>query len=317
MSFSLLPFLEKHLSHDEPFILGCSTGADSMYLLYKILETPYKKNLIAAYFNHHTRDQCQQEEAFLQELGKKEGFQVEIWECDFEKIKKLYPSRSFEELAREKRYQFFDALCHIHEAKKVFLGHHLDDRIETLLFNMLRGTKLTGLINMQEVSGNIFRPLLRIEKSEILEYLKQCTLPYFEDESNTKNEYTRNFIRNEISPLLQRVHPEYKKNISNLFGYFEELKQDLEKQVLCFLEDGELISWEKGCFPFESFFLLSPFIQNEVIRYIYFLRNNRSTIGLSEWNIAEIIRFFHGKSEKWIKKIHSLNMKKEKGLIHF
>jgi len=56
---------------------------------------------------------------------------------------KLYPSKGFEELAREKRYQFFDALMHIHSAKYVMTAHHLDDRIETMMFNMIRGTKLT------------------------------------------------------------------------------------------------------------------------------------------------------------------------------
>lgn len=76
--FSLLSFLKEHIDIEEPFILGCSAGPDSMFLLYKILETPYRKNLIAAYFNHNTRTQCKEEESFLLELGKKEGFQVEI-----------------------------------------------------------------------------------------------------------------------------------------------------------------------------------------------------------------------------------------------
>lgn len=307
---SLLPFLEKHLTLDEPFILACSTGADSMFLLYKILETPYRKNLVAAYFNHNTRTQCKQEEDFLLELGKKEGFQVEIWECDFEKIKSLYPSKSFEELAREKRYQFLDALCHIHSAKKVFLAHHLDDRIETMLFNMLRGTKLTGLINMQERSGNILRPLLWIQKQDIVAYLQEHTLPYFEDESNAKNEYTRNFIRNEISPLLAQVHPEYKKNIGNLLGYFEDMKTFIDERVDTFL-------WEKNEFSLKNFLEESDFLQKEILRKIYFQANNNSTIGLSEGNIDEILRFFSEKKWTGIKEIHGLKMRKEKGKIYF
>jgi tRNA(Ile)-lysidine synthase TilS/MesJ len=55
----------------------------------------------------------------------------------------LYPNKSYEELAREKRYQFFDAVMNIYNSKYVLTAHHLDDRIETMLFNMLRGTKLT------------------------------------------------------------------------------------------------------------------------------------------------------------------------------
>ena len=308
--FSLLPFLEKYLSLDEPFILACSTWADSMFLLYKILETPYRKNLIAAYFNHNTREQCRQEEDFLLELGKKEGFQLEIGECNFEKIKKLYTSKSFEELAREKRYQFFDALCHIHGAQKVLLAHHLDDRIETMLFNMLRGTKLTWLINMQEASGILYRPLLQIQKQDILSYLHEHSLPYFEDESNTKNEFTRNYIRNEISPLLSQVHPEYKKNIWNLLGYFEDMKLFLDGKIDMFL-------WEKKEFWVKEFLTESEFLQKEILRKMYFHANNNSTIGLSEANIAEILRFFQEKKWTWIKEIHGLKMRKEKGKVYF
>ena len=281
-----------------------------MFLLYKILETPYRKNLIAAYFNHNTREQCKHEEAFLLELGKKEGFQVEIWECDFEKIKKLYPSRSFEELAREKRYQFFDALCHIHHTKKVFLAHHLDDRIETMIFNMLRGTKLTGLINMQEVSWNMYRPLLGIQKQDILTYLQTHSLPYFEDESNAKNEYTRNFIRNEISPLLSKVHPQYKKNLSNLFTYFEDMKWFIDERVDIFLG-------EKNDFLLKDFLQESDFLQKEILRKIYFMKNKNSTIGLSEANIAEILRFFREKRGNGIKEIHWLKLEKKKGRVFF
>ena len=70
----------------------------------------------------------------------------------FEKIQKLYPSKSFEELAREKRYQFFDAIMHIYSSKHILTAHHLDDKIETFFFNLARGSKLTGLINMKAES---------------------------------------------------------------------------------------------------------------------------------------------------------------------
>ena len=77
---------------------------------------------------------------------------MEVAECDFEKIQKLYPIKSFEELAREKRYAFFNAILNIYEAPYVMTAHHLDDRIETFYFNLHRGSKLSGLVNMQECS---------------------------------------------------------------------------------------------------------------------------------------------------------------------
>ncbi len=61
-------FLSKYFSENDPIILACSTGPDSMYLLYKILETKYAKNLVACYFNHKTRPETDDEEAFLEGL---------------------------------------------------------------------------------------------------------------------------------------------------------------------------------------------------------------------------------------------------------
>jgi len=310
MEFNIHTFLEKYYKKDEKIILACSTWADSMFLLYHILQTDYKNNIVACYFNHNTRDQCKLEENFLQNLWEKEWFTVEVAECDFKKIKKLYPSKSFEELAREKRYQFFDTVCHLYNTDKVILAHHLDDRIETYIFNMLRGSKLTGLINMTESSWNIFRPLLWIEKSEILQYLQECKLTYFEDESNASNEHTRNFIRNELLPKFEQVHPEHKRNLQNLFSYFEDLKSHLDWEVTEFL-------WKENYFSISTFNSLSPLLQKEIIRDIFYRSNNNSTIGLSEGNIAEVIKFINGKNNKTKKEIHGMNLFKDGNSIKY
>jgi tRNA(Ile)-lysidine synthase len=63
-------FLEKYYTKDDAIILGCSTGPDSMFLLYQILETQYKKNLVVCYFNHKTRPETDDEEKFIEALGK-------------------------------------------------------------------------------------------------------------------------------------------------------------------------------------------------------------------------------------------------------
>lgn len=323
MTLNIEKFLEKHYSKEEKIILACSTWADSMYLLYEILKTPYKNNLVACYFNHGTRQQCQQEEDFLVNLGKKEGFHVEVAECDFEKIKKLYPNKWFEELAREKRYQFFDAVCHLYSTPKVITAHHLDDRIETCLFNMLRGSKLTGLINMTESSGNILRPLLKIEKKYIYDYLDKNKLQYFEDESNASNDYTRNYLRNEILPGFNKVHPEHKKNLQNLLSYFEEIKTHLDDEVDFFLwnykdnssQDTHGALWK--FFHLDHFNTLSPLLQKEIIRQIYYISHWKSTIWLSEWNIAEILKFLWGKNNKTLKEIWELHMFKDGNIIWY
>lgn len=326
---NLEQILEKYYTEDEPIILGCSTGPDSMYLLYKILETKYAKNLVACYFNHKLRPEADQEEQFIENLAKEKWFQVEIADADIKRIKeKLYPNKWIEEVARAKRYAFFSAICQIHETNKVILAHHLDDKIETFFFNLTRWSKLTGLINMTEFSGWIIRPLLDISKSEILDYLDTNNLKYSIDETNTDTTITRNYIRHEIVPKFDRVNSNYKENISNMMKYLEEVKSHLDTEVTSFLEEQwvQIFNSKKfqintleiyGYFYIEAFQKLTDLLQKEVIRHCYYVSNGNSTIWLSEGNIAEIIKFINGKNNKTVKEIQQLKMKKENTIIIF
>ena len=329
---NLQTFLEKYYTKNEPIIIWCSAWPDSMFLLYKILETSYKKNLVVCYFNHKTRPETDIEEVFLENLCKKEKIAFETASCDFEKIKKLYPSKSFEELAREKRYQFFDAILWIYKTNKIMLAHHLDDKIETFFFNLARGSKLTGLINMTEKSWAILRPLLNLEKSEIQEYLDKNNLKYFIDQTNFDTEISRNYLRSEIIPKFYKINSNFKQNIKNTLNQFEEIKDFLDEEVKYFLanQDEKIknnlkyqkiydifknIDWYKWWFFISDFNNLKDLLQKELIKYIYYISNNKSTIGLSESNINEIIKFINWKNNKTIKEIKGLKMFKENEIV--
>lgn len=303
-------FLEKYYTKDEPIIVACSAGPDSMFLLYKILETSYAKDVVVCYFNHKTRPETEDEEAFLESLWEEKGFKVEVASCDFQKIMQIHPSKSFEELAREKRYAFFNAVMNIYKTDKVMTAHHLDDKIETFMFNMLRGSKLSGLTNIKESHGWILRPLLWIEKSEILTYLDENNLKYKIDETNNESIYSRNKIRNDILPKCEQINEKYRSHMNNLMNYFEELQIHIDTEVIEFLG-------EKDYFEIPAFNALSSFLQKEVIRYIYYISNGKSTIWLSEWNIKEVIRFINGKNNKTVKEIKELKMSKDNTKIIF
>lgn len=303
-------FLEKYYKSDEKIILACSTGPDSMYLLYEILKTPYKDNLVVCYFNHKLRDEADLEEKWLEDLWVKMWFKVEVWYAYIKDIQKLYPSKSLEELAREKRYGFFNAILNIYQSKYIITAHHLDDKIETFFHNLLRWTKLTGLINMTEKSGWILRPLLNLEKSEILKYLDENNLEYKIDETNKDNTITRNKLRNIIIPEFYDINSAFKKNIEKTMDYFSELKDFLDDEVKKFL-------WEENSFEIKKFNIESSLVQKEIIRYIYFISNWNSTIWLSEANISEVIKFINWPNWKWIKDIWEMKLKKEKWKIYF
>lgn len=304
-------FLQKYYQKDEPIILACSTGPDSMFLLYEIIKTPYKNNLVACYFNHKLREEADKEEYFLEELWKKEWFKVEVASCDIKKIRdSLYPSISLEELAREKRYMFFWAICEIYNTKKLMTWHHLDDKIETFLFNLSRWSKLTGLINMTENYWNILRPLLNLEKNDILKYLDENNLKYNIDKTNFDNDITRNHLRNEIIPKFYKLNSKFKQNIWETLKYFEDLKNYIDSDVNNFLEN-------KNYFEIDKFNNLWDFLQKEIIREIFYKTNNNSTIWLTSANIWEIIKFINWKNNKTIKEIKNLKMKKDWNKIYF
>jgi len=303
-------FLDKNYKEDEKVVLACSTWPDSMFLLYKILETKYVKNLVICYFNHKTRPETEIEEEFIEKLAKEKWFKVEVASCDFEKIKKLYPSKSFEELAREKRYQFFNAVLNLYKTDKIIIAHHLDDKIETFFFNLVRWSKLTWLINMREKSWVVLRPLLNIEKKEILDYLDSNDLEYKIDSTNSDIEFTRNLLRHEIIPKFEKVNSNYKNNLNNLITYFEEVKENIDIQVNNFLQTNSF-------FNIKEYNWLSSLIQKEIIRYIFYITNWNSTIWLSEANISEVIRFINWKNNKTIKIIKNMKLDKDNKIINF
>lgn len=319
MSFNIEDFLIKHYTDSEPVILACSAGPDSIFLLYKILETKFAWNLVVCYFNHNLREESKLEEEFLEKLAEEKWFKIEIWDAKIREIKeKLYPGLWIEEVARNKRYEFFNAILHIYNTDKIILAHHLDDRIETFFFNLIRGTKITGLINMKEKSNGLLRPLLNIEKTEILKYLDDNNLKYFIDKSNFERDYSRNKIRLDIMPVFEEINSNYRENISNFMDYLETIKDNIDEDIKLFLalfRDEFTLKEFWRYFEIEAFNSLSSLLQKEIIRYIYFISNNNSTIWLSEANINEIIKFINWKNNKTIKEIKNMKMKKENKII--
>jgi len=336
-------FLSKYITKEDNFVLACSWGPDSMYLLYNILESSYKNNLIVCYFNHKLRDQADSEEKYIINLWKELWFKVETWFCDVKKLQNELNSISTEELARHKRYEFLNTIVLKNQAKYMLTAHHLDDKIETFFFNLIRWTKLTWLINMTECSWNILRPLLNITKSEILDFLDERKITFFVDDSNFDIDINRNYLRLEILPKFLKINKNYKKNLNNFMNYLEDMKKYIDYWVKSFLNLDVVLNYEKTTknenyswlkkdvfvlnswskiinfewkkyedfFSLQWFKKLDLFFQKEVIRYIFFIRNSNSTIWLSESNISEVIKFLYWKNNKTVKEIKNLNLKKD------
>ena len=204
-------FLSK-FAPDGRFLVGVSGGRDSVALLHWLIDSGHK-NLIVCHLNHQLRGRVSNTDArFVEKLAKKHDVGVAIGSTN---IRALAAKRkmSIEAAAREARYAFFAKIAKSKRCRTIFLGHHADDVVETLLINLFRGAGIAGLSSIREVSKRriadvdltIVRPLLRIWRIEINRYVRAHRLKFREDASNKDLTPLRNRIRQRLIPYLEKM----------------------------------------------------------------------------------------------------------------
>lgn len=133
-------------------------------------------------------------------------------------------SSSIQMVAREERYAFFEELMDSEGYTVTALAHHADDRIESLLINILRGTGIRGMQGMPSKRGRYIRPLIDFRKQEILDHAKRYEIPFREDASNSKTDYQRNWIRLRLLPMIEVSNP---GSVSKLIGLCQRVESEL------------------------------------------------------------------------------------------
>ena len=206
-------------------LLTFSGGADSTALFYLLREQ--KIHCDIAIVNYRTRPQSDDECAYAQELAKSYGLSCHIHHA--EPI-----TENFEHNARTIRYGFFESLIHDFGYENLITAHQLGDRLEWLLMQLCKGSGLLEMAGMQPIEQNgdyaIVRPLLSHSKDELISYLKEHGYRWYEDESNSNEQYRRNYFRNRFAtPMIE----EYKTGIAKSFAYLDEDRDTLldETQV--------------------------------------------------------------------------------------
>lgn len=206
---------------DETVVVGVSTGVDSMVLFYLLYELTKIKGfrLVCAHVNHKVRIESDLEEEYLKNLCKS-------LDIDFEVIHLEKITGNFQSVAREKRYEFFESIVNKYNASYLFLGHHGDDLIETVLMKLTRGVSLNNsigiLMNQEKDNYTILRPLLFLKKQEVYDYARLNNIKYFDDYTNEEDTYTRNRFRKEIVNFL---HEENNNVHLKYLGFMEELEE--------------------------------------------------------------------------------------------
>ena len=214
-------------------LLAVSGGIDSVVLCELCKQANY--NFVIVHCNFQLRgEESERDEQFVRGLGKKYGVEVLVKRFDTEKYAKENKV-SIQVAARELRYSWFSELLTIDSRLKttdyLLTAHHLDDNIETMLMNLFKGTGISGLRGMLPKQGKIIRPLLFAKKEELLAFAKEHELKWVEDSSNESDKYSRNYIRHQLVPLIEKIYPEAENNLANNFLRFRET-EELYKQAI-------------------------------------------------------------------------------------
>ncbi len=210
-------FIKEHelINRGDKILVALSGGADSVFLLHFLIKFRKKYGITvgAMHVNHMIRGKsADEDEKFCHHLC--ENFQIEYHTVKynvpkFAKLKKI----SVEEAAREVRYRELTKVKQKFKYDKIATAHTCSDNAETILLNIIKGAGLKGISGIPIKRDFIIRPILPLTKSEIVEYLNKAKLDFITDLSNLDDIYERNFIRNNLMPLIKNLNPKVEQTL--------------------------------------------------------------------------------------------------------
>lgn len=196
---------------DKRVLVALSGGADSVALLRLLLSAGI--NCHAAHCNFHLRgEESMRDERFVRDLCKRLGVPLTVKDFDVAAWQQKHGG-SVEMACRELRYAWFEDERRLLSCDLIAVAHHADDQVETVFLNLMRGTRIRGLSGMKKLSGNIWRPLLGISRTDILAFLEEIDQDYVTDSTNAQNDYRRNRLRNIVLPVIEQQFPQGRERI--------------------------------------------------------------------------------------------------------
>ena len=211
-------------------LLAVSGGVDSMCMAQLSLALSDSLRLAVAHCNFHLRsDESDGDEALVRRWASDHGIAFHVNHFDTEAYARER-GVSIEMAARELRYTWFAGLCADHGYDAVCVAHNADDNAETLMLNLLRGSGMSGLSGMSEISSLpysdgrylLLRPLLTFTRKQIEGYAFAERLEYRTDSTNALSDYKRNRIRNEVFPIFRKMNPSVVRTLNRDMAYFSE-----------------------------------------------------------------------------------------------
>lgn len=194
------------LDGTDKVIVGVSGGADSVCLLFMLAELKRELgfSLMAVHVHHGIREEsADADAAYVEKICNEQGIEL----CTFREDVRTYARQNkltLEEAGRDVRRAVLGRVLEECKGTKIALAHHRNDNVETFIWNLCRGCGLKGMGGIAPVDGVFIRPLLCLNREEIESYLRNLGISYCTDETNLEDEYTRNRIRNNVIPYLEK-----------------------------------------------------------------------------------------------------------------
>ncbi|GGI43288.1 tRNA lysidine(34) synthetase TilS [Mammaliicoccus stepanovicii] len=233
---------------DEIIALAVSTGIDSMALLH-MLNTTYRntyRKLICLHVNHGLREASNEEAAFIKKYCEEHNIELYIKNLDLSEIVKQ--NKSIQEASRKYRYAWFDEMMTETSGDVLLTAHHIDDQKETIAYRLFSGrigrASLGIEVEQTRQSYRIVRPLLHISKSEIAQYQQISGFEYYEDVTNKDTKYTRNYIRNEVLPTIQKREELSTNHLLDLNDWVDDARKLIKEQASQFIKNEVLLENE-------------------------------------------------------------------------
>lgn len=215
------------LNNVKSVVIGLSGGADSVCLFDILLKfrAEYDFKLVAVHVNHNLRgNEALRDQNFVQELCSANNVELYVFSADVEKIAKE-KHIGIEECGRNIRYEAFESM----NCDRIAVAHNLSDCIESTVFNLVRGCSLSGICRIPPVRGKIIRPLIECSSEEIRSYCKNNSLKYVVDSTNLHDDYSRNYIRNDIVPHFSKLNQSFEESFLRFYDSVENDEEYLKK----------------------------------------------------------------------------------------
>ena len=289
---------EKLFSADTKVLLALSGGVDSVVLLNLFHRSNVK--FAAAHCNFQLRSfESDEDEQFVMKICSDHGVPLFVKKFETESFAKSQKI-SIQEAARVLRYDWFTALLTQEKFDMIATAHHLDDSIETVLFNLSNGCGISGLHGILPLNQEkkLIRPLMFASKKEIMGFASENGIDFREDSSNSSDKYSRNLIRHHVLPVLEAINQGFVDNFARNIRNFKETEalqqfaiEKIKTEISEELSADELLKINlEAIFDFPSsltvlFELIKPygFNSNQAEQILQQAHNPESALYLSEF----------------------------------